>query len=207
MLNAGLCTLTYLKSRLLPEASQDDTTWDAALSKLGLAITGRMEQYCNRKFDWVENTGDYFSAWNLSISLTRYPVVDVSDVQIVEMDDESTALENGTWLLDGPSGLIEFPAVPGTRLQRVRVVYSGGYWLEDAEDRPGTGPAAGAVLLPDDLLETFVSEVQRHAEERGIFEAVGLRSSKAKDEKNRLASGLSEACKDALNPYRRIAGA
>lgn len=64
---------------------------------------------------------------------------------------------------------------------------------------------SGATPLPDDLLDTFVSEVQLHAETRGIFAAVGLRSGSDKD-KARLINGLSEDTLEALRPYRRFAG-
>lgn len=205
MLNAGLSTLAYLKSRLLPEASQDETTWDAALSKLGLAIAERMQTYCARNFSWLETASDEFSARNLCVTLTRYPVVEVSDLVLAGTNGEEVAMTAGSWLVNAGSGVIEFCTVPGTGMQRLRVLYAGGYWLEGADAQPDIGTAAAAVLLPEDLLENFVAEVQRHAEARGLFEAVGLRT--AKDAQKALAPGsLSDACREALYPYRRFAG-
>ena len=199
MLNAGLSTLDYLKSRILPEASREETTWDEALSKIGLAIARRMEGHCARLFDRAENAVDEFSAWTLAITLRRYPVEAITDISTRTF---TGAVESATlsYNLSESSGLIEFPQVPGTQDQRLVITYTGGYWLDDGDAMP-----SGATPLPDDLLEIWISEIQATAEARSIFDAIGLRSQKD-SAKSSKPNGLSEDAVDALKPYRRFSG-
>lgn len=199
MLNAGFSTIRNLKSRILPEAARIDTTWDTALSKLGLAIAARMEGHCSRKLDRVVGAVDEFSAWNLSVVLKRYPVETVTSVQLRVY---TGALETcaTAYSQDAACGLLDFHTTPGNRTERLVITYTGGYWLDD-----GTTMPVGATALPADLQELWMAEVQRHAEARGTFESVGLRPQKEAD-KAKLINGLSEETIDGLRPYRRFSG-
>ena len=201
MLDAGLCTLAHLKSRILPEAARMDTEYDAALCKLGLAITGRMEGHCARKFARLSGTVDEFSARTMAVCLRRLPVETISSIQIRAFTGDLDVFDED-YQLDLSAGLISFGSIPGDGTERLVITYTGGYWLDDEN---GSTLPAGATALPDDLLETFVSEVQLQAEARGIFAAVGLRSTKAGDNA-RIPNGLSEDTLEALRPYRRFAG-
>ena len=199
MLNAGLSTLVYLKSRLLPEASREETTWDEALGKLGLAIARRMEGHCARAFDRALNVEDEFSAWTLAVTLRRYPVESVSGISLRSFTSAAEAAEI-SYTLSKSSGLIEFPQVAGTRDERILISYTGGYWLDDGAAMP-----SGATPLPEDLLEIWLTEIQATAEARGIFEAIGLRSQKDST-KAPKTNGLSADAVDGLRPYRRFSG-
>jgi hypothetical protein len=199
MLNAGFTTLETLKARILPEAAREDTTWDTALGKLGLAIAGRMEGYCGRKFDRAVGAVDEFSAWTLSVVVRRYPIETITTVQLRDYTGSLSTCDT-PYSHDEACGLIDFRATPGDRTERLVITYTGGYWLDDG----GTMPA-GATPLPEDLLELWISEVQAHAEARGTFEAVGLRAPKDAD-KAKLVNGLSENAIDGLRIYRRFSG-
>jgi hypothetical protein len=201
MLNAGFTTLETLKSRLLPEAARIDTTYDSALSQLGLAIARRFETHCARKLDRLADAVDEFSAWTLSVVLRRYPVETITSVEIRGFTGALEPCETD-YSQDDACGLIEFHATPGTLQERLVITYNGGYWL-DAED--GVAMPAGATPLPEDLLELWLAEVQLHAEARGTFEAVGLRAQKDAD-KAKLTNGLSENAVDGLRSYRRFSG-
>lgn len=201
MLNAGLCTLSHLKSRLLPEAARTDTEYDDALSKLGLAIAGRMEGHCARKFARLSGSVDEFNARTLTVCLRRLPVETITSVQVRVFTGALEAFP-GLYQIDKSAGLMDFRSAPGDVTERIVVTYTGGYWLDDEN---GTAMPEGATALPDDLLETFIAEVQLHAESRGIFQAVGLRS-RSDAEKSRLITGLSEDAIDGLRPYRRFSG-
>ena len=199
MLNAGLSTLDYLKSRILPEASREETTWDEALSKMGMAIARRMEGHCARLFDRAEDAEDEFSAWTLAVTLRRYPVETISSISLRAFTGAAEEVDL-SYNLASSSGLIEFQSVPGCRDERLLITYTGGYWLDDG----GTMPA-GATPLPDDLLEIWISEIQATAEARGTFEAIGLRAQKDATKAPKI-NGLSEDAVDALKPYRRFSG-
>lgn len=200
MLNAGLSTLIHLKSRILPAAAATETTWDAALGKLGLAIAARMEAACNRKYERTVGAVDTFSAWTLGVTLKRYPVETITTVQV--RDSAGLLAATTDYTLDADAGMLSFGTVPGTRDERLVITYTGGFWLD-----PLTGATlpAGATALPDDLLELWLAEVQAHAEARGLFGALGLRPQKDAD-KAKLLTGLSENMISGLAPYRRFAG-
>lgn len=203
MLAAGLSTLAHLKSRILPEAAAaiDETTYDAALTQLGLAAAARMERHCNRSFARAVAAADEFSASCQSVTLRRYPVESIASVQL---KDTSLALSTCEvdYSLAAAAGVVDFPATPGTASERLVITYTGGYWLDPLTTE--TLPA-GATALPDDLLETWLAEVQLQAEARGLFEAIGLRAPKDADKARKL-TGLSEDAIEALRPYRRFAG-
>lgn len=198
MLDAGLATIDYLKSRLLPEAARGDMDYDAALSKLGLAIAGRMEGHCARKFDRLAGAVDEFSARNLSIVLKRYPFETITSLHLRDPDGTLTAVDPD-YSHDAACGLVNFLSAPGSMHERLRITYTGGYWLDDYSTMP-----EAATPLPEELLEIWVSEVQAHAEARGIFGAIGLRSGAG--DKGKLIAGLSEDAMDGLRPFRRFAG-
>ena len=201
MLNAGFTTLDTLKNRILPEAARFDTEYDSALSDLGLSIAKRIENHCNRKFARNTAAVDEFSAWNLSLTLKQYPVESITSVQLRDVDGTLTTIDVD-YSLDEACGLLDFDAVPGNKQQRLVVTYSGGYWL-DPDD--GTAMPAGAEALPYDIREIWLAEVQRHAEARGTFEAVGLRAQTDGDKAVRI-SGLSSDTIETLRTYRRFSG-
>ena len=203
MLSAGLSTIAYLKSRILPAAAAVETTHDAALSRLGLAIAGRMEAACNRKFERAVGAVDTFGAWTLCVTLKRYPVETITTVQVRARDGGLCATTD--YAADNDAGMISFGTVPGTRDERLVITYTGGWWL-DPRSLPATALPTGATPLPEDLLELWSAEVQLHAEACGMFEAVGMRSAKDQEKAARLLTGLSAATTDALAPYRRFSG-
>lgn len=200
MLNAGLSTLDYLKSRILPEAGAEETQWDTALGKLGESVARRFELHCNRRFERVIGAADLYSARALAICLKCYPVETVSAVQLRDTDGTLTSA-GSSYTLDEASGLLEFLTAPGTAAERLLITYSGGYWL-DPMDGTTTLPT-DATALPADLLELWIAEVQLQAEARGIFGAVALRKP---DSKIKSAEGLSADTVDGLRGYRRFSG-
>lgn len=201
MLNAGFTTLDTLKNRLLPEAARTDTEYDSALSDMGLSIAKRIENHCNRRFARNTAAVDEFSAWNLSITLRGYPVESITSIQIRDADGTLVDSEMD-YSLDEACGLIDFHAVPGAKRQRLVVTYVGGFWL-DPDD--GTAMPSGAQALPYDLREIWLAEVQRIAEARGTFEAVGLRAH-SDAAKTATINGLSQDTVAALSYYRRFSG-
>jgi hypothetical protein len=202
MLNAGIGTLTYLKSRILPAAQAVEATWDAPLAALGLALAGRMQAHCNRLFYRAVGAVEEFGARTLAVTLRRYPVETITTVQV--RDTAGTLCAATDYGIDKEAGLLSFQTVPGDSAERLVITYTGGYWL-DPRSLPATAMPTGATALPYDLLELWLAEVQAHAEMRGTFEAVGLRTQKDKD-KAKLINGLTEAAVEGLRPYRRFSG-
>ena len=198
MLDAGFSTLEYLKTRLLPEAGSDDTQWDLALSKLGLALAARFETHCNRHLQRLTAASEIYSARTLSASLKAYPVIALTSVQL-RAADGTLATVPASYQLDKACGLLDFPTPPGSSAERLLLTYDGGYWLDPMD---GTTLPTGATALPEDLRELWLAEVQLHAEARELFGSVGLR----KESKIPPLAGLSAATVDGLRTYRRFSG-
>lgn len=196
-----LSTLQYLKSRILPAASVEDTTWDDALLGLGAAVMRRMESHCARFFSRAVGAVDEFSAANKAFCLLHFPVETVTKIELKANSTTLATCDANGYSWDPKSGLVEFLWVPGVSGQRLAITYTGGYWIDPLD---GTAMPTGATALPDDLLETWVAEVQLQAEARGLFEAAGLRS--PKDAAKAPRAGLSDSAIAALSPYRRFSG-
>jgi hypothetical protein len=198
MLDAGFSTLSYLKSRILPDAGWADTQWDLALSKLGLSVARRFETHCNRHLQRLTAASEIYSARTLTVSLKAYPVITLTSVQLRAADGTLSAVTG--YSLDAACGLVDFSSPPGGSSDRLLLTYDGGYWLDPMD---GTTTPAGATALPDDLLELWLAEVQLQAEARELFGSVALRKDASKTPPT---SGLSADAVDGLRPYRRFSG-
>ena len=203
MLSAGFSTVTWLKSRLLPNAATDQTDWDEAIAALGLSMAGKFEGYCGRKFARAEGTSDRFNARGTAWVLTRYPVESITSVVIREPGGDSVELDDDEWQIDEPSGLLETLSIAGSRHDRIIITYTGGYWLDP---RDGTAQPAETDALPAEILEAWVTQCQHEAESRGLFNAASLRSQKDESEPKTSTLGLLEYVTETLNPYRRFGG-
>jgi hypothetical protein len=199
MLDAGFGTITYLKSRLLPEALQPDYTWDAAIAKLGLGVAGRFNAICNRLFQRVEGQVDEFSANGTALVLRAFPVEVINSVEVRGFTGAVDDFTGG-YQLDQRAGMMLFSASPGAATERLVIDYDGGYWLDDG----GTMPA-GATPLPDDVLEAWVIQCQAWAEARKIFGEISLQSLNPKSERP-SALTLATDVAAVLEPYRRFSG-
>jgi hypothetical protein len=75
-----------------------------------------------------------------------------------EEGDLEGSKDSATWgdarstvaMLDRRAGLIHFKTMPGDEAQRIRISYSGGFWIDPSPDRGGT-PPEGQRALPDDI--------------------------------------------------------
>lgn len=202
MLAAGFTTLAYLKSRILPAATQDDTDYDDQITAIGKGVAGRMNRATSRSLERAAAVTEEFDALAFAWVLSRYPVETVSGIVVKDTDGSVSALTAGDWKLSKKSGLIELAGSAGTRMESVVVTYTGGYWLDDGAAMPN-----GATAMPDDLLEAFVMQVQAVCEHREIFRTIALRkedrtASEAKITELKLIPEVVET----LLPYRRFSG-
>jgi hypothetical protein len=199
MLDAGLSTLDYLKSRLLPAGAVEGTDWDDALRKLGLAVARRFESFCNRRLERVTDAAEFYTARSLSICLKCYPTEAITSVQIRDTAGTLTTVA-ADYHLHQSSGVVEFRNSPGAELQYTLITYAGGYWLDDG----GTKPAP-ATVLPDDLLEAWVMQCQAWAEARQIFGTISLAGMEPKKNAPDPVK-LADVVEAILTPYRRFSG-
>lgn len=197
MLNAGYSNLEYLKRQIFPDVMEDDVEWDEDLKRIALAVAVQFGRYCNRAFDRVEDAVHEESANRGGIVLHHYPVESTSHVQRV-CADGADDLPDAIAVIGLKSGIVEFNYIIGTYKERIRMTYTGGYWLDD-----GTVMPDGATPLPADILNAFVMQVQAVVKATDVLRNVSV---KAEDEVMELAAlKLLPIVEQTLEPYRRFA--
>jgi hypothetical protein len=151
-MNAGLTNLTTLKSWLLPQSMQAQTTWDEHIAMIGRGVLGAMEAHCGRKFGRVENWQQRFHGGVDRVWLDRAPVETLPVVELrVAGSEEWLEVDGVIEQCNEDTGLVLFTGTVGTDRDALRLTYTGGYWVDESEDGSGT-PPAGAVAAPEDLV-------------------------------------------------------
>jgi hypothetical protein len=155
-MNAGFSNLAFLKSRLLLAADAEGTSYDDAVAALGLGVVGLFEALTDRKFERVENDIWEASATRRFSVVPRYPIEEVSKVEL-RTDMQSGFIEQvGLPQNFNPqAGIVYFGFAPGYDGCTVRVTYTGGFWWDTEEDNSGTMPD-GATLIPQGLVQAWV---------------------------------------------------
>jgi hypothetical protein len=153
-----LTQLSTIKSRLALEPL--DTTQDALLTSLIMAISARFDRETNRTLARTENATFEFSSGDTEILVPCYPVESVVKFEVKSSETEGWVEQPGVEYLVLRGCVIslasELPALQLTTcgLQPVaaRVIYTGGYLL------PGSSPCPGAIALPADLEQAAVEQ-------------------------------------------------
>ncbi len=197
MLDAGFGPLSTLKARLLPMAAAGELDWDEKLKGLGLAVARRFNRHCAREFQRAVDIEDVFDAAARAWVLTRYPVEEVTCVEVQDLHGRK--LVEG-WDVDTRAGLLETPSLAGPRGTKLVVTFTGGYWLDPGD---GSGMPEGAEELPEDILDAWVLQCQVSAEARGLFAEAAIRPS-ASEEKPTAGIRLADEVVETLRPYRRF---
>lgn len=203
-MNAGFSSLAKLKAQLLPPAMRARTDFDGPLQQQGIGVALMMQAYCDRLFTRV--TGDVCrcAANQLTLSLPRYPVEEVTSITL--QTDVAELITEDIRSIDLLAGLVHFDSPPSSRsTDQLVIVYSGGYWWDTSEDDSGSLPT-GATPLPDDLQMAFflqVSHVVRCAGTLGVGAAMPDATKAKPADLGEL--GLVPAVQQVLNQYRRFA--
>lgn len=137
-MNLVLGTLEELKAHLLNEGLRSATDFDGTLTGLGLGIAARFEKTCGRKFARVEDDTFEFSGDRDHIGLPRYPVESIASVELRETlttgwVDQGTVNELVAQLM-AESGVVLLHGALGGWADRVRLTYTGGYWIDESAD-------------------------------------------------------------------------
>ena len=197
MLNAGYSTLEYLKRQIFPDVMEDDVEWDEDLKRIGLAVAVQFDRYCNRGFARKVDAVYDDKANHTSVVLYRFPVEVVTSVE-VSYPSGSSDLTECIVSTGKKSGVVEFNQLLGGYRDRLTVIYTGGYWLDDGSEMP-----ADATPLPADILNAYVLQVQ------AVVKATDtLRNVAVKDDGDSMqiaALQLVPIVEQVLNPYRRYA--
>ncbi|MCX8156160.1 MAG: hypothetical protein N3J91_06920 [Verrucomicrobiae bacterium] len=202
-MNAGLSNLKTLKSLLLPQSMQSQSTWDDVLVLIGRGVLGAMEAHCGRKFARVVNAVEQFGAAREVVWLARYPVEEISAVEVrAARGSEWVAQEDVILERNEMNGMVVFARPLGSDGDQARIIYTGGYWFDETENGSGVVPD-GAAVVPQDLVWAWAMQCE-HVWSRRDKLGTGLVQQAGKAE----ALGeveLLPLVREALRPYRRLA--
>ena len=217
----GLGTLQALKNAVLPQGMTTGTTFDAQLTAIGLSVAAQFDAFTARTL--ARNVGVQWegTADRIFVALPCFPVESLSllELRFYGQTDDGTLTGNPVWndftsfvvgTLDNQNGLLDLQYPQGTVLDRLRVTYTGGYYI------PGTPSADGlsvpampetATQLPGDLFNAWTLQVATELQARDILGTGAIRDEKEASSSTGYAQGLSlkTAVLQILNTYRRLA--
>lgn len=143
-------TLEQLKTTVLPNSIRGDKRWDGVLQRIGEGVAAQFDRYCNRTFRRSSAAVVEFSGQHECYVLPHYPLESVSTVE-TRTDPAAAwlAVTDAIDMQSNASGLIHFCNSIATECERIRITYSGGYFVDLTGD---TALPAGATALPADVL-------------------------------------------------------
>lgn len=200
-MNLGLGNLYTVKQQLLAEALRAGTKYDAALTAIAKGVAAQFEKYCNRKLGRVVGATCVCSADRDHFFLDRYPLEDVTSVDL--KSDAATGWETQTGFVlnwSASSGHVYWGGYAGPDYAQLRFTFTGGFWFDETEENNDTLPT-GATALPDDLKLAWLlqcREIWQHQDKLGINLAEG------KDRAFSMATvEMLPQVKEILSAYRR----
>jgi len=203
-MNLIIGNIDQLKSVVLPENLRDHSEWDDALSDLGKGVAAALQAYCNRKFERIVDDTFERSANCTYISLPRFPIESVSlvELKVDEQQGFSELPDNTALTINKEAGLIEFGSIIGSWTSRVRVTYTGGFWVNYDWPAEATLPS-GATEMPADLIHAWHLQVQHEIEATNLLRGVAAKRTQDKAETRTGEIKLIERVKQMLKPFVR----
>ena len=199
MLDAGFMTLADLKARILPTGQESREQWDVDLQDIGKGVAESFNNYCNRVFQRNEQAVYNRTACRHSICVDNYPIESIDTIAVDYGSGDMDFIQDDVFTLGRKAGVIEFAYRLGLYFDRVEVIYTGGFWLDDGNPMP-----AGATPLPFDVRDAYVRQVQSICEKRGLFHTVSIRRSESKDSGSELDTlAMLKGVKEILKRYVR----
>ena len=189
-----LTTLTNLKLRAGITGTEDDTL----LTAISNAVEARFNGVCNRVFARSATAELIFDADRVAILLPCYPVESLTGLYLRDNATSSWTFQDGLlYELDAAAGILHLTVPIGTRWQRCRAVYAGGYVL------PGTEATTGQTALPTDVEQAAIEQALHIYHRRHDLRFTDTTGETAAARQLRNVD-LLESVQAALAPYRRL---
>lgn len=200
MASVTFTELEVLKANVLPGELSSRSDWDTQITAIALGVAESFDKHCNRTLARDTAKIDYFTADRDHANLTCYPVESITEVaEKTSYDGSYTAVSNSILFLDEAAGLVHFSGNFGTRSTRLRVTYSGGFWVDTSVAQDGSLPA-GSVELPSDILGAFYQQVSH---ELTIRDVLGVASATQQANSHLQTLELLPRVKEILSKYIR----
>lgn len=144
-----LVELATVKERL----NLTDTVDDTMLSNFIALVSGRFEQFCNRKFGRVADGTFEFQADASEVIPDRLPIESVSSFDLKTTEADGWVAQSDIDYLVRKNTVISLDAALGGERELGRVTYTGGYVL------PGAEPEAGQTAFPAEIEQACAEQV------------------------------------------------
>lgn len=200
MASVTFTEIDVLKTNVLPGELSARDDWDTQITAIALGVAAAFDKHCNRTL--VRDTAkiDYFTADRDHANLTCYPIESITEIaEKTSYDGSYTAVSNSILFLDEAAGLVHFSGNFGTKSTRLRVTYSGGFWVDTSVAQDGSLPS-GAAQLPSDLMGAFYQQV---AHELTIRDILGVASATQQANSQLQTLELLPRVKETLAKYIR----
>jgi hypothetical protein len=151
-----LTQLSTVKTRLALDLT--DPTHDAILSRAIEAFSARFDRECNRPLARTVDATEEFSADEVEIPVSCYPIESISRFELKSAQAPGWAVQASVDYIVRRSCVISLavpltPHPPSSMPAVARLTYTGRYLL------PGSAPILGAALLPADLENAAIEQV------------------------------------------------
>lgn len=166
-MNAGLDNALALRRRLLPVEMAGQDKYDDALAAIGLGVLGEFESMTGRKLTRLEDAEMSCTACRSFVVVDRYPIEGdpVCTVRRAGSNTwETVAFDN----VFANAGTIYFPEIVGEEMDRLRIVWDGGYWVDTSDEGDGTRPT-GATAVPANLYHAWITQCAHEVEQRRVI--------------------------------------
>jgi hypothetical protein len=190
-----LTTLPAVSARL----GLTDTTDDALLNSLIAYYSVRFEQYCQRQFGRVDGWTFEFEADRTEVVVDRYPVETIYGFDLKRNEREGWRPQPQTDYIILGTSVIRLQIGPlGSREERCRITYTGGYVLPADTVTDATVQTA----LPADIQQAMNEQIYWHYANRTRL-GLDTVSGQGGSIKQGGDLDLLPLVKGTLQPYRR----
>ncbi len=214
----GLGTLDALKAAVLPPSLMADADFDAPLTIIGKGVAARFDSFTARKLARQVDAQWEGTADRVFVSLPGYPVeaVTKAELRYSGQTDDNTLNGVPVWsdytpylvgTLDALCGVLDLQVIQGSVFDRLRITYTGGYWIDGTPTADGTAVAAmpdTATPLPDDLFSAWTLQCAAELQARDVL-GVGVTRDEKASTVDQAAGRLIPSVLDVLRSYRRMA--
>lgn len=204
-MDAGLTNAKTLRMELLPPELRTQDKFDALFARLGLGVLAEIEAFLNRKLVRVASAEMIVSANREFVCVPRYPIEGTPTVTVKGAGESSyTAVTLDNVIPEAGMILMGYP--PGTDSGLLKVVWTGGYWVDTSANGDGTLPS-GAATVPDGLRHAWVTQCAHEAEMRRLIggEMAVMSESGAAVRLGPDKIRLLEVVKQSMRPWQRLA--
>lgn len=166
-MNAGLTNVKTLRQELMPPELRTNDKFDALFARLGIGVLAEIEAFLNRQLVRAVSAEIIVSANREFICVPRYPIEGTPTVTVKEAGASSyssVTIDN----VIPDAGMILLGSHPGSDRGLVKVVWTGGYWVDTSANGDGTLPT-GAAMVPDALRHAWITQCAHEAEMRRII--------------------------------------